>query len=112
MAEEDYLLVLGQDIQGCDYTIGCGNRYETISLPTNNPKLYFEKLKEATIEYYTAQEHKLSQAYVIPMRHVIALPVKDWYAEAERNKQRHEDEMTMRKELAELERLKRKYGNV
>jgi len=107
---EEYLLVLKQDGEGCDYTIGCGYTHKKILLPSNNEELKLQKLKEATVEYY-GSDSQICDAYLIPMSNVIALPIGDWYWEQEVAAQKTKEERTKKEELRQLEILKKKYEN-
>jgi hypothetical protein len=105
---EQYLLVLGQEGEGCDYTIGCGKTYMEILLPSNQGIERTEALKKVTIEYFGG-DNRLSEILLIPMSAVEKLPVEDWYHEKEMKQLENKKASERDKELKQLEYLRKKY---
>lgn len=110
---EKYLLVLSQEGEGCDYTIGCGYIYKEITLPSDPENPDFTKiLKEHTVEYYSSDENLLDKAFLIKMEHVQELPVQQWYWLARMSEKEQKELEQREKELKTLQYLKNKYPNV
>jgi hypothetical protein len=101
-----YWLVMKQEGEGCDYSIGCGTRVvdlHTTDLDTANLNA-IQELDDIGVGY--SKEHQLSQAFIVSVvQDVMPLVyvLKDQYERKARDEER-----AIKK--AQLERLKRELG--
>ena len=102
-----YIAILRQN-GGCDYTIGCG--VNTIQFEAENALEAGKKLKEIVRESYSGEESQLSSAVYYEVGASFEADMKRWYSEFEHEKKQAIDNALRDKELAELERLKKKYN--
>lgn len=101
-----YIAVLKQE-GGCDYTIGCG--IKTIQFDAVDFIDAGKLLKEMVSEDYIG-EHSLSVLEYYEIAAAYEADLKRWYSEFEHNARVAEQNEIQRKELIELERLKKKYN--
>jgi hypothetical protein len=94
-----YIAVLKQE-GGCDHTIGCG--IKIIQFNAVDSIDAGKQLKEMASVHYTG-EHSLSVLEYYEIAAAYEVDLKRWYSEFEQNE-------IQRKELIELERLKKKYN--
>mgnify|MGYP001562524102 CR=1 FL=1 len=106
-----YLVCKKQHGDGCDYTIGCGMRFDVIEA------LSLEDAIEQTIypsgrNNFSALEGEeaLEELLIIPAEYATSVDLKSMTLEIESERKRQAEEQQRNKELAELERLKAKYG--
>ena len=98
---------------GCNYTIGCGLAFvnlgcETLEEAIEEAKKFF--LDDENIDYLDPNSERfLKNAYLIQYDND-TLPLAEWRFEAQKLKAEQIKKREEAKELAELERLKRKYG--
>jgi hypothetical protein len=103
-----YIAILRQDGEGCDYTIGCG--VNTIQFEAENALEAGKKLKLIVFENYNYDERKLKSLYYYQIDGTYEADIKKWYDEfIHEEVVRIQDQDTQR-ELAELERLLKKYN--
>ena len=105
-----YILVMQQRGEGCDYSIGCGIKYR-IMTAVDYPEA--EKLAKAYIQdmYPPDHDEELERAYLAILPSHESLPLVEWYDEIRTINRDAEAQEVRDKELAELERLKDKYGD-
>lgn len=104
--------IVMQQNGGCDYSIGCGIKIIRISgnsleEATIAAKNFF--LSEDGSYYLTSDESKISEACLVESNDE-ELPIHQWRGELNARKIEKEKKLQEAKELAELERLKKKYG--
>lgn len=108
-----YLLLLVQNQEGCDYTIGCGMKAlpleaQTVEGARTEAKGIITKSSDDGGDGYLSDYIDLSEALLITAREY--LPIGTWRAELKAQEQAATAKEQELKELAELERLKAKYG--
>jgi hypothetical protein len=103
---KDYLVLISQGDDGCDYTIGCGMTWEVYHLSRNHEKAAVEATIRAFREY---GEDRVSEVSLVPMPFVIKANVQHVRESLEREKNEKELSEIEAEERAELERLKNKY---
>jgi hypothetical protein len=102
-----YILVIQQRGEGCDYTIGCGIRYKLINASSYEEAEKY--CKEYILESYAPMDdYELARAYLALKPQ--ALPLKEWYGKVRQKGLEEERKEIREQELAELARLKAKYG--
>lgn len=102
-----YIAILRQE-GGCDYTIGCG--VNVIHFEADHALDAGKKLKEIIRDQYTASENPLNSVVYYEVTGKYEADIARWYSAFEFEKIKAlEDELQI-KELAELERLLKKYG--
>jgi hypothetical protein len=102
-----YIAILRQE-GGCDYTIGCG--INTIQFEAVNAQEAAAKLQEIVIENYSGEEQRLKTIHFFEAANSYEVDLNKWYKKIDdAKKQAKLDEVTIR-ELAELDRLKKKYN--
>jgi len=106
--EMKFILIMEQDGEGCDYTIGCGKQFETIEADTVEEAK--AKVPEI-LDYYgclSCDEKELEK--LILTSNPIELPYEEWL-QARQDKEAAEEQRAVdAKEKAEYERLKAKHG--
>ncbi len=115
-----YKAILVQDGEGCDYTIGCG--ISIIDLHALSSDEAYKELKREVIGEWDEKdgrfygeymdEQRLESATLIKVIETIQPDISAWYAEAEKIVENHKNSANVNAEKAELERLKKKYGEV
>lgn len=96
---------------GCDYTIGCGVAFQELAAKTKEEAI--EEAKEFFFNkghHYIApnSEQEIFSAFLVE-DHGDSLPIKQWKKEYSSREQELRQKRIEAKELAELERLKKKY---
>lgn len=104
-----YLLLMRQPGQGCDYTIGCAQKWQLFS---STPETVFVEAKQMVRDHgWGGRDPRVSEAYVIPAEGLVNLaPMLNAEDEAERERvaqQEHQQKET--DERAAYERLKQKF---
>jgi len=104
---------------GCDYTIACGETIWWLKAGTREAAI--EELKDKIIgkmempdcEYYEGYwaEHRLSSVTLFEISGQTIIPVDKWYDEALKFARETRSSLNEEDERAELERLKKKYGD-
>ena len=104
-----YTVILKQDGEGCDYTIGCGMTKTTIE--ANSLDEAKEKLNKLIIETYprTRMERGLAWAELYEEK-IYSAPVEDLYAEKQQKEDKEDQEIREKKDREEFERLKEKFA--
>jgi len=105
---QKYLAILKQD-GGCDYTIACGTK--EIKFDAENAKDAAARLKTIIKEEYSSDEFKLSSLHLFEISHQYIVDINHWYKEFKIEKDNERENAVKKSELAELERLKKKYEN-
>jgi len=106
-----WLLLMSEEGEGCDYTIGCGVAYEMIEAESREEALEVarEKLDDRSL-LDPDGERQLEVAYLLPADGDIVVPSDEWIAERQAKKDIAKKAEVEAQEMAELERLKSKYG--
>lgn len=107
-----FYLLTQQPGEGCDYTIGCGMRWELI-LAQSEPEAEEEATKRILERGWKIPEHMMNVAVLVPGDKALDLgPALDgilankaFAAEAENAKRREEDDR------AKYEELRRRFGD-
>ncbi len=104
---------------GCDYTISCGETLWQLKAKTYDEAI--EELKSKIIgkmempdcRYFEGYwgESILSSVTLFEVSDEKIVPIDEWYTEATKRTEEAKVELKEAEEKAELERLKRKYGN-
>lgn len=103
-----FLLILKQSGEGCDFTIGCGIRLETIEISATLIKE--EYVKNHILENYSGKgDYALSEALLVPIEYIEHLPIFDWYGEQQHLEEKCLKEIETAKEIETLRKLKEKY---
>lgn len=102
-----YMVILVQDGEGCDYTIGCGVKVEPLKARTVEDARA-EAQRTIMSDGYLEREDAVYKAVLVTDHE--DLPVESWKAGMKAIREAEEAEEQRAKELSELERLKRKYG--
>lgn len=114
-----FLVCQKQHGQGCDYTIGCGMRFDYVdaeSVEAAIEKVVWpdgrgeEDEDEDDMDCALIGDSALSDILVIPAEHVVTVNVEKMTAEVEAAKIERRAKERKRKELAELKRLQAKYS--
>jgi len=93
---------------GCDYTIACGKRLDKLKA-TNLSEAQEEVQKLLLENYYPGSEMEVIRVTIIESITVLKLNVDEIYENMKTAKQKQKEEEIRAKELADLERLKKKY---
>ena len=106
-----FLICKKQSGEGCDYTIGCGMRFDWIEADSVDAAIEKTVWPDGHEEENALEgEMALTDILIIPAEHVITIPVSAMgasYRAAKRDKMQREREAA---ERAELERLQAKYN--
>ncbi len=104
-----YLLLMRQPGQGCDYTIGCAQKW---MLFKSEPDAVLEEAKQMVRDHgWGGTDPRVSEAYVIPTEGMVNLaPFLDAEDAAERSQQQQRAaQQKEADELAAYERLRQKF---
>jgi len=93
---------------GCDHTIACGKRLDKLKA-TNLSEAQEEVQKLLKESYYPGSEMEISKATIIESITVLKLSVEEIYDNMKTERQKQKEEEIRSRELADLERLKKKY---
>jgi hypothetical protein len=104
-----YMAYLQQHGEGCDYTIACGK--ELIPLKGDNLTEAAKDLRRIIEEEGYTGERRLKDVVLLEIDNFISMDINLIYNEIKKEQERQVDEGNREAELAELERLKRKYEN-
>lgn len=106
-----YLICEKQEGEGCDYTIGCGMRFDFIEADSIQDAIESIIFPNGRDKHSALEgEDALEKIFIVPAEYVTVVDVEKM---AQEIKQRREDEAAetqKAKELAELKRLQAKYG--
>lgn len=103
-----FIAYLNQD-GGCDYTIGCGKLLITIE--ADSLELAKIKLYEIIEKEYNFSEFYLSSAEIFEVSSSEKINVKQIYKELNEKEKARIERMALEKDLAEFERLKKKFNS-
>lgn len=96
---------------GCDYTIGCGMRFDYMDAPSVEALVEMIVYPEGQDEYCTLNgEQALDEILIISAEFVKTVDVSALLAEYQESESRRKRQDTEASELALLEILKRKYN--
>jgi hypothetical protein len=102
-----YIAILRQE-GGCDYTIGCG--INTVLFEADNAYQAAKKLQEIIKESYNSDDFFLKSADFYEISGSYEVDLKLWYQQFSQEKESIVERKLREAELAELERLKKKYN--
>jgi len=102
-----YMVIMVQNGEGCDYTIGCGVKVEPLKARTVEDARA-EAQRIITLDGYLERDGAVYKAVLVTAHE--DLPVESWKAGLKAVREAEEAEEQRGRELAELERLKAKYG--
>lgn len=102
-----YVAILRQD-NGCDYTIGCG--VNVIRFEASDSIEAALKLKDIIGNDYSHEERKLKSVVYYETKGTYEVDLDRWYSELEYENRKAKEDEVIAKELAELERLQKKYN--
>lgn len=109
-----FVAIFKQHGEGCDYTIGCGMRYEIFEAASRQDateKLYKKIVDGETYSSETCWPYSgdTELSYLVLAELPDYLPIDDWNAEIDSRIQEQRDRFKKEDEIKELERLKAKY---
>jgi excinuclease UvrABC ATPase subunit len=102
-----YIGILRQE-GGCDYTIGCG--INTVLFEAENAIQAAKKLQGIIKESYNSNESMLKSANFYQINESYEVDLKIWYQQFSQEKESILEREKREYELAEYERLKKKYN--
>ena len=106
-----YLVCKKQRGVGCDYTIGCGMRYDFIDAESVEDAIEKVVYPDGRDNYSALEgENALVEIYVVPVSYVATIDVKSIAHEIKADRKLREIEAVKLQEIAELRRLQLKYG--
>jgi hypothetical protein len=107
-SDSDFIAVLTQAGEGCDYTIGCG--IKVIDLESENFNDAMEELTSLIQEEYTG-DISLSSAILYKVESKENMNLSEIYSKKEEAQNLRKDSELESKEREEYERLSKKFGN-
>ena len=106
-----YLVCQKQEGAGCDYTIGCGMRFDFIEADSIQDVIEEVVYPNGRKNYCTiVDDQALEKILIIPAECVIAVDVESMAKEVEQQRAREAEETQKAKELAMYKRLQAKFG--
>lgn len=106
-----YLVCKKQKGEGCDYTIGCGMRFDFIEADSIQAAIERIVFPDGKDEYSSLEgDNALEQILIIPAEHITVVNVSGIESEIKRQRVREAEKAQEEKELADLKRLQAKYG--
>lgn len=103
-----YIAILGQEGEGCDHTIGCG--LATYQFEAEIAVAVGNKLREIVRDNYNHDDTKLKSLIYFEVASTFEVDLNLWYSKFEEEEKAMRKQIETREELAELERLKKKYN--
>lgn len=105
-----FLVCKKQSGEGCDYTIGCGYRFEYIEADSIEAVIHEVvwpdgEGERSSLEWYSPLETIL----IVPAEQVITVDVNQLKADLLKQRREEEEQRQKDKELQELKRLQEKY---
>jgi hypothetical protein len=94
--------------EGCDHSISCG--VKAIQLDASDVKHAGVILKQIVKTDFNAAETKLSSLSFFEVKERYSVDLNKWYAEIEQEEAKSRENAEKERELAEFERLKKKYN--
>ena len=106
-----YLICEKQEGEGCDYTIGCGMRFDFIEADSIQDAIEKTVYPDGRDEYCALEgENALEKILIIPAEYVTVVDVEKMAQEIKQQRKDEAIETQKVKELAEFKRLQAKYG--
>jgi hypothetical protein len=106
-----YLVCEKQKGEGCDYTIGCGMRFDFIEADSIQDAIEQTVSPDGRDKNSQLEgENALEKILIIPAEYVTVVDVASIVDEIKQQRKNEAAEAQKAKELAELKRLKSKYG--
>lgn len=107
-----YLVCKKQKGEGCDYTIGCGMRFDFIEAASIEAAIERVVFPDGRVERSALEgEGALETIFIIPAECVTVVDVAAIASAIKETREREAAELQGAKELAEFNRLKAKYGD-
>jgi hypothetical protein len=113
-----YIAYVRQDIEGCDYTIGCAQTLWRLKAQTYDEAL--RELRDEIVGQFLPEyadyeegywgEDKLKQVTLFGVEQEVEIPLELWYAEGKKRVEEYKIRINEEAERAEFERLREKYG--
>ena len=101
-----YLLIMEQDGEGCDYTIGCGVKQVIFEVDSDAEAI--QRTRQLLI-HYLGDLASLREARLFPMFPLLALPIEEWRIEEQQKRAEHQKKVNEAYEKSEYQRLKAKF---
>ena len=106
-----YLVCKKQEGEGCDYTIGCGMRFDFIEAASVQDAIEKTVFPDGRDENSQLEgENALEKILIVPAEYVTVVDVDSMASEIKQQRESETAEAQKTKELAELKRLQSKYG--
>ena len=106
-----FLVCKKQKGEGCDYTIGCGMRFDFIEADSIQDAIEKTVFPDGRDENSQLEgENALEKILIIPAEYVTVVDVAGMTSEIKQQRENEAAEAKKSKELAELKRLQSKYG--
>ena len=106
-----YLICEKQEGEGCDYTIGCGMRFDFIEADSIQDAIEKTVYPDGRDEHCALEgENALEKILIIPTEYVTVVDVEKMAQEIKQRRKDEAAEAQKVKELAEFKRLQAKYG--
>ena len=102
-----YYTILKQKGEGCDYSIGCGEKL--ISFDADSDEGAASYLEQEIKDTYTG-DYELDSALLFPAESLVPIDIKAIYKRNEDSKKKENEDNQREKELAEFQRLKEKFN--
>jgi hypothetical protein len=105
-----YLVCQEQHGEGCDYTIGCGMRYDFIEAGSIDDVIEQIIYTDGRDEECALEgEYALAEILIVPAHDVFTVDMDAIAAAARDEKDRRKADAKRRREMKELKRLRKKY---
>ncbi len=113
-----YVALIRQAAEGCDYTIGCGLNWLMLKATTREAAI--AKLHELIIGKPDGDDYDggyrgddtLSNVTLLDVSEIVIIPVEKWYAEAEIDVLRRQQQTLELQEKQLYKQLRAKWGHV
>jgi hypothetical protein len=103
-----FVAYLKQIGDGCDYTIGCGQKL--IGLDAQTWAEARAEMRKLLADNYSHDESRLETVTIYEVKTAERVPVDDWYAEIEDEEDQAQEARDKENRRREYERLKREFG--
>lgn len=106
-----YLVCKKQEGEGCDYTIGCGMRFDFIEADSVQDAIEKTVFPDGRDENSQLEgENALEKILIIPAEYITVVDVASMASEIKQQREHEAAEAQKAREIAELKRLQYKYG--
>lgn len=104
----NFVAYLKQIGEGCDYTIGCGQKL--IPLNAQSWDEARAEMRRLMAENYSHDESRLEAVTIYEVKTALRIPVDYWYSEIEDEEAQEQAARDKEQRRSEYERLKREFG--